>query len=232
MRIELPILHGRLIRRYKRFLADVELPDGEQLVAHCPNTGSMTGCKEPGSRVVLRDSQNPARKLRYTLQTVEADGTWVNVDTGLPNALVAESISEGLVPALRGYPTLKREVAYGANSRIDILLESARGARCYIEVKNTTYAQGSRALFPDAVTERGRKHLVELGRMVEEGHRAVMFFVVSRADVTTFAPADHVDAEYGATLRRVVDQGVEVLAYSTQVKPDSFELGKRLRLRL
>lgn len=232
MLIQQPTVRGRLLRRYKRFLADVELDSGEILIAHCPNTGSMRGCCEVGSRVVLRDSENPARKLRYTLQTIEVEGTWVNVDTGLPNVLVPEAIEAGLVPALRGYTSIRREVKYGKNSRIDVLLEKPNGARCYVEVKNTTLARGGQGQFPDAVTERGRKHLVELTGMVREGHRAVMFYVVSRCDVRSFAPADDIDPAYGQALRAALDAGVEALAYTTNVGPRSFELGKRLRLRL
>lgn len=232
MIIEQPTVQGVLQRRYKRFLADVELPSGEVLIAHCPNTGSMKGCSDPGSRVVLRDSQKPERKLKYTLQTIEVDGTWVNVDTGLPNVLVPEAIAAGLVPDLAGYPSIRREVKYGKNSRIDALLEKPNGERCYVEVKNTTLARGKLALFPDAVTERGRKHLIELMDMVSEGHRAVMFYVVSRKDVTSFSPADDIDPVYGKTLREAVEHGVEILAYSTLVQPTSFELGKRLSVEL
>ena len=215
------------MKRYKRFLADVELPGGEIVTAHCPNTGSLSGCVPAGARAILRDSQNSARKLRWTFQTVEGDGTWVNVDTGLPNALVAEAIAAGDVPELAGYGDLRREVKYGESSRIDILLESGE-ERCYVEVKSTTLAEGGLARFPDAVTERGRKHLEELARMRAEGHRAIIFFCVSRADVERFAPADDIDPRYGEALRRVVELGVEPLAYTTEVRPDSFALGRRL----
>jgi len=231
MRIEQPTIEGRLLKRYKRFLADVEVPGGEVITAHCPNTGSLSGCVPEGARAILRDSENPKRKLRWTFQTVEVDGTWVNVDTGLPNALVAEAIEAGKVAALKGYDSLRREVKYGKNSRIDVLLE--RGdERCYVEVKSTTLAEGTNARFPDAVTERGRKHLEELADMVAEGHRAVMFFCVSRGDVKTFSPADEIDSKYGEALRRVADAGVELLAYTTKVAPDSFELGKKLKIVL
>ncbi len=231
MRIEQPITQGKLIKRYKRFLADVELDDGELLTAHCPNTGSLKGCVPEGARVVLRDSENPKRKLRWTFQTVEVDGTWVNVDTGLPNALVAEAIEQGKVKELTGFDSLRREVKYGENSRIDVLLEQG-DKKCYVEVKSTTLAEGKTAMFPDAVTERGRKHLIELERMVAEGHRAVIFFCVSRGDVTNFTTADEIDPKYGETFRRVCTEGgVEALAYSTKVGPDSFEIGKRLKIK-
>lgn len=231
MQIELPTIEGRLIKRYKRFLADIELPSGEVVTAHCPNTGSLLGCVPDGARAILRDSQNPARKLRWTFQTVEVDGTWVNVDTGLPNGLVAEAIAAGKVPELTSYPELRREVKYGTGSRIDILLQR-EDERCYVEVKTTTLAADGHARFPDAKTERGRKHLEELARVVEAGDRGVIFFCVSRADVTSFAPADEIDPVYGETLRRVVAAGVEPLAYATQVTPDRFELGERLEIVL
>lgn len=231
VQIDAPLLEGRLLRRYKRFLADVELAGGEVVTAHCPNTGSLSGCLEAGARAVLRDSADPKRKLRYTFQTVEVDGTWVNVDTGLPNAVVAEAVERGRLHPLAGYETQRREVRYGENSRIDLLLE--RGdERCYVEVKSTTLARGTLALFPDAVTTRGRKHLVELARMVDEGYRGVILFLVSRADVTRFAPADDIDPEYGRTLREVVAHGVEALAYTTKVEPGRIEIARKLPIRL
>ena len=231
MRISQPILRGRLLRRYKRFLADIELEGGEVIVAHCPNTGSLLGCKVENAPAILRDSENPERKLRYTWQTIEIDGAWVNVDTSLPNAVVAEAIGAGDIAELTGYPGLKREVKYGKNSRIDILLER-EGERCYVEVKSTTLAADGVARFPDAVTARGLKHLNELEAQVAAGDRAVIFFLVSRGDVESFAPADDIDSEYGAALRRVVQNGVEALAYSTFVEPSSIEVAERLPIRL
>lgn len=231
MQIDAPLLQGRLLRRYKRFLADVELPDGEVIVAHCPNTGSLLGCTPEGAPAVLRDSQNPERKLRYTWQTVEVDGTWVNVDTSLPNAVVAEAVERDEVPELTGYDGLRREVKYGKNSRIDLLLERP-DERCYVEVKSTTLARDGVALFPDAVTARGRKHLEELANQAAAGDRAVIFFLISRGDVEAFAPADDIDPEYGRTLREVVERGVEALAYRTEVLPGSIEVVQRLPIQL
>ncbi|MEM9380880.1 MAG: DNA/RNA nuclease SfsA [Planctomycetota bacterium] len=232
MRIDQPVVLGRLVKRYKRFLTDVEMDDGSILTAHCPNTGSMKGCLEPGARVVLRDSEDPKRKLRHTFQTIEVGGTWVNVDTGLPNALAAEAVAAGLIEELDGYASLRREVKYGTNSRIDLLLEDDERGRAYVEVKNTTLATGDLALFPDAVTTRGRKHLEELAGVVADGDRGVMLFCVSRDDVRRFAPADEIDPDYGRTLREVAEAGVELLAYSTRVTPTSFELGRRLPVEL
>jgi sugar fermentation stimulation protein A len=226
------MLEGRLVKRYKRFLADVELEDGSVITAHCPNTGSLLGCKEPGSRVILRDSQNPKRKLRYVFQSIQVGRSLVNVDTSLPNAVVFEAVERGLIPELTGYAEARREVPYGKNSRIDLLLTSAKGALCYVEVKSTTLTRGRTALFPDSVTERGRKHLGELIDMVREGHRAVQFFFVSRAGVNRFAPADDIDPAYGAALRDAEAAGVELLAYSTRVRPDRLEIHRRLPIAL
>ena len=183
MRFEEPPLEGRLVRRYQRFFAEVELDGGARVTAHCPNTGSLKGCLVEGARVWLRDSRDERRKLRFTWQAVEVGGAWVNVDTGLPNRVVAEALQGGRVPELQGYRALRREVAYGERSRIDVLLTDhpeRPGERCYVEVKSTTLAEGRTGLFPDAVTARGLKHLMELARAAEAGDRAVQFFFVSR----------------------------------------------------
>jgi len=232
MRIQVPALEGRLQKRYKRFLADVELEDGSVVTAHCPNTGSLLGCKEPGSKVLLRDSENDKRKLRYTWQAIQVGRVWVNVDTGLPNALVLEAAQNASIPEFEGWDGVRREVKYGKNSRIDVLLEKDSGEKLYVEVKNTTLAEGRVGLFPDAVTERGKKHLEELMDVVADGQRAAMFFVVSRSDVDTFRPADDIDPAYGETLRRAVKAGVEIIAYSTKVTKRTFELAERLVLDL
>ena len=232
MRIQLPTLEGRFVRRYKRFFADVELDDGTLVTAHCPNTGSLLGCLEEGRRAVLRDSQDEQRKLRFVLQAIRVGRTLVNVDTALPNAAVFEALGAGGIPELAGYDAARREVAYGENSRIDLLLEKRSGERCWVEIKNTTYAVDGAAAFPDAVTERGRKHLGELARMVKQGHRAVQFFFVGRCDVERFRPADEIDPEYGRALRAAAGAGVELLAYSTRVRPRSIKLDRRLAIEL
>lgn len=232
MHLNLPTLEGRLLQRYKRFLADVELDDGTVVTAHCPNTGSLLGCMEPGSRVVLRDSQDPRRKLRYTFQSIRVGRSLVNVDTALPNAVVADAVARGAVPELAGYASLRREVVYGRGSRIDLLLEDEGRPRCFVEIKSTTLARGRTALFPDAVTERGRKHLGELADAVRAGDRAVQFFFVSRGDVARFAPADDIDPAYGRALRAAAEAGVELLAYSARVRPDRLELARRLPIEL
>lgn len=231
MRIQLPTLEGKFLRRYKRFFADVELDDGSLITAHCPNTGSLLGCLEEGRRAVLRDSQDAARKLRYTFQAIRVGRTLVNVDTGLPNAAVAHFVERGEIPELAGYDAAVREVRYGEASRIDLLL--TRGAeRCYVEIKSTTYAIGDVAAFPDAPTERGLKHLRELARVARAGDRAVQFFFVSRDDVTSFRPADEIDPDYGRELRAAAQAGVELLAYAVTVLPTSLALARRLPIEL
>jgi len=224
-----PLTEGRLLRRYQRFLADVELADGTLVTAHCPNTGSMQGCKDPGSRVWLSASDNPKRKLPWTWEIIEADGVLVGLHTGRTNALVREAIEAGRIPALAGHQRLRGEVPYGGpdgrRSRIDLLLEADGRPPCYVEVKNVTAAvTGGLGYFPDAVTERGTKHLREMAEEVARGHRAVLFFCVQRSDVREVRPADHIDPEYGRTLRQVLAQGVEVLAYGAEVLPSGIQL--------
>ena len=232
MRFDEPPLEGRFLRRYKRFFADVELPDGTVVTAHCPNTGSLLGCKVEGAPAWLRDSHDEKRKLRYTWQAIRIGSTWVNVETGLPNKVAHESIVAGRIGPLRGYAEARREVAYGNGSRIDVLLTKADGSRCYVEVKNTTLAEGRIALFPDAVTERGLKHLRELVEVVRQGHRAVQLFFVSRGDVTRFRPADEIDPAYGEGLREAADAGVEILAYRARVEPLELAIDRKLKVEL
>ena len=232
MRFADPPIEGRLVRRYKRFLADVELPQGEVVVAHCPNTGSLLGCKEQGSRVWLRDSRDPRRKLRYTWQAIRVGRTWVNVDTSLPNRVVREALQAGCVPELSGYEEVRREVPYGRASRIDLLLEGDGRPSCYVEVKSTTLARGPAGLFPDAVTTRGLKHLEELARVARRGLRAVQFFLVGRDDVECFRPADDIDPDYGRALRRAARAGVELMAWTVRVEPHGIDLHRALEIEL
>jgi sugar fermentation stimulation protein A len=226
------LVEGRLIRRYKRFLADVQLP-GEVITVACPNTGSMLGCAEPGSRVWLSESDKPSRKYRHTWEIVELAGAkpvMVGINTGLPNALVEEAIAAGVIPELAGYRTLRREVGYGEErSRVDIVLEGPRRKSCYVEVKNVT-AAASRgvALFPDCVSERGSRHLRELMRLKAAGFRPVQVFCVQRGDVSEVRPADAIDPEYGRTLRDALAAGVEVLAYRARVTAGEIRIEKRI----
>ncbi len=230
------LLEGRLLRRYKRFLADVELQNGELVTAHCPNTGSMRNCCDPGSRVWLYDSDNPKRKLRYTWELVEVVGRYLAcINTQRANHLVKQAIQAGVVRELAGYEQLLSECKYGLeNSRIDLLLKGEGRPDCYVEVKNLTLLQGEEGvgLFPDAVTTRGRKHLRELMEVVRQGERAVLFFNVAHTGINQVAPAWEIDPEYAATLAEAVQSGVEVLAYRARITPDQIELQQRLEFDL
>lgn len=229
MRFPAPLLEGRLLRRYQRFLADVDTAAGI-VTAHCPNTGAMQGCAEPGMRVWLSPATNPARKLAWTWELVEAlPGVVVGMHTGRSNALVREAIEAGRVPELAGYPTIRPEVKYGEGSRIDLLLAAPGRPDCYVEVKNVTAAVAGRVgYFPDAVTTRGTKHLREMSAMVASGQRAVLVFCVQRGDVDCVRPADHIDPVYGRTLREALAAGVEVIALGATVWPAGIELDRRL----
>ena len=226
MKFAKPMVAGTLVKRYKRFLADIELEDGNIITAHTPNTGSMLGCCTPGARVWLTDSGNPARKYPFSWVLVEAaPDILVGINTMLPNRLVREGIESGVIPELAGYSRIRTEVPYGReSSRIDLLLENAPEGSCYVEVKNVTLAQHGIGLFPDAVSLRGSKHLRELEEMAAMGHRAVIFFCAQRCDVQEVRPADSIDPEYGTALRRAVANGVEALAYNARVSPCSVHL--------
>ena len=226
------LVEGRLIRRYKRFLADIQLP-GEVITAACPNTGSMMGCAEPGSRVWLSEHDSPTRKYRHTWELVEVaagNPVIVGINTSRPNALVAEAIAEGAIPELGGYGNVRREVPYGEEkSRVDFLLEAEGREPCYVEVKNVTAAASKGiALFPDCVSERGSRHLRELIRLKAAGFRPVQLYCVQRGDVREVRPADGIDHEYGRTLREAIAAGVEVLAYRATVTPEEIRINERI----
>jgi sugar fermentation stimulation protein A len=223
------LVEGRLIRRYKRFLADIQLPD-EVITAACPNTGSMMGCADAGSRVWLSESERLTRKYRHTWEIVEVGKVMIGINTSLPNALVEEAIGAGTIAELAGYASLRREVAFGEErSRVDLLLEGPGKKPCYVEVKNVT-AAASRgvALFPDCVSERGAKHLRELMRLKAAGLRPVQLYCVQRGDVNEVRPADGIDPQYGRTLREALAAGVEVLAYRAKVTPGEIRLEERI----
>lgn len=231
MQFQQQLARATLIRRYKRFLADVTLPSGRHITVHCPNSGSMQGCAVPGSPVLLSFHESPTRKLAYTLEMVQRAGVWIGINTGRPNHLVREALEQGRIPELEGYDSIRAEVPYGTRSRIDLLLE--KGTRqCYVEIKNVTLVEAGQALFPDAVTKRGQKHLRELARVVQDGKRGVIFFLVQRGDAARVAPADAIDPEYGRLLREVAGIGVEVLAYRAAVTPQSISLEQRLPVEL
>lgn len=221
MRYERPLIEGRLLGRYKRFLSEVELPGLGVVVAHCPNPGSMATCAPEGARVWLSQNDSPRRKLRYTWELVEVDGEMVMVHPGRANDLVAEALKADRVAELRGYERVRREVRCGETSRLDFLLERAH-ARCFVEVKSVTLDLGEGiSAFPDAVTARGRRHLEALGVCVAAGDRAALLFCASRAGSREVRPADHIDPAYGEALRRAAKFGVELLAYRCEVAPEA-----------
>jgi len=230
MRLPHPLLEGRLLRRYQRFFADVELCDGKVVTAHTPNTGSMQQCAVAGHRVLLSTSANPARKLPYTWELVEVNGHWVDVNTLRANRVVEEALRSGAVPTFAG-GAVRPEFPWGA-SRFDFLVE--RGAeRLLLEVKNVTLCCAEQvACFPDAVTERGQKHLRELLLAKRQGWRAAVLFLVQRGEAESFTPADAIDPEYGRLLRTAVAGGVEALAWRTAVMPEAVTIDRALQVLL
>lgn len=233
MKFSEPLVEGRLIRRYKRFLADVRLPDGTEVTAHCPNTGSMRGCQPENARVWLSESNNPKRKLKYTWELVETrPGVLACVNTARPNAQARHAIESGVVVELTGYAQCRSEVKYGGEkSRIDLLLSGHEShPDAWVEVKNVTLDENGAGYFPDAVTTRGQKHLRELMGQVEQGERGVLFFVVNHTGIDEVRPADHIDPTYGRLLREAVAAGVEVVAYRAALVNDKSEPSGSLTL--
>ena len=223
MRFDTPLVVGRLLRRYKRFLADIALDDGRTITAHTANPGAMTGLDKPGRRVLLSHHPHKKRKLPFTWEMVRIGGRWVGVNPLHANKLVAEALPR--IAALSSYDSLRNEVRCG-DSRIDLMLESA-SERCWVELKTVTLMDGDRALFPDAPTDRGRRHLLTLQRAAKKKDRAVLCFIAQRSDVRSVAPADHVDPAYGATLRKVSGD-VEIMAYNCRVGPRLIAIHQRV----
>ncbi len=230
-----PLTEGSLIRRYRRFLADVRLRDGSVVTAHCPNTGSLLGCDRPGAPVWLSRSEAPRRRLAWTWELVEpAPGVRVCIHTGRTNAIVAEAVEGGRIAPLAGYARLRREVRFGREgSRVDLLLEDPVRGRCFVEVKHVTAVDGAgHAIFPDAVTVRGRRHLRELVHHLRKGDRAVLVFCVARGDARALRPADEIDPAYGAALREALAAGIEAYAYACRVGTRSVAISRQLPLSL
>ena len=215
--------HGTLLRRYKRFLADITLVDGTELTVHCPNSGAMRGCSAPGSPVILSKSDNPKRKYAWTLEMVHQNGVWIGVNTGMTNKLVHEAFTSGVIDAFGRIASVQPEVKVSDKSRLDFLLQTEDGP-VYVEVKNCSLVEEDKAMFPDAVTARGTKHLHELARLIDKETRAAVLFCVQRADGRCFAPARHIDPVYAETLIEVRQQGVEVLAYRAEVSPEEVRI--------
>ncbi|TCN81379.1 DNA/RNA nuclease SfsA [Shewanella fodinae] len=230
MKFTSPLQQAVLLKRYKRFLADVQLPDGSETTLHCPNTGSMKNCQFPGQPVWYSVSDNTKRKYPGTWELMQnPQGQLIGVNTGRANELVAEAISNGIIAELQGYQSLRREVKYGEeNSRIDIFLSNGVRPDCYVEVKNTTLLEGDCGYFPDAVTTRGQKHLRELMAVVEKGRRGVLMFLVQHTGIKKVAAARHIDPDYADLLVQAVAHGVEVLVYTTSLSPEAFQVEKRL----
>ncbi len=230
MRFSGQLIQGVLLQRYKRFFVDVQLQDGSVVVAHCANPGSMKSCLKEGCKVWLSPADNPKRKLRFTWELIELDGSRVFVNPARANDIVAEGLKQGIVRELAQYSLLRREVTYG-ESRFDFLLSGP--GKCYVEVKNVTLDMGNgRSAFPDSVTKRGTKHLQHLAELAKAGERAVMLFCASREDATSVEPADAIDPEYGRALRAALDSGVELLAYRVNITLDEVRLQTRIPVRV
>ncbi len=224
------LIHGRLIKRYKRFLADVELDDGTVVVAHCTNSGTMKSCLEKGAEVYLTPVNDPKRKTKFTWEMIKINDDWVGINTGIPNILAYEAILNNEIQGLQGYSKVQREVKFG-DSRFDVYAENAK-EKCFVEVKNVTLKEGKYALFPDAVTTRGQKHLKTLMQVKKEGMRAVMLYIVQRCDVEVFAPAKEIDPDYAAALKLAVENGVEVIVMQAKIKPEEIRLTNSLPVEI
>jgi sugar fermentation stimulation protein A len=226
-----PLVQGQLMKRYQRFKADVKLRNGHVVTALCPNTGSMLACSEPGRPVYLSRQNKPGRRLKYTWEMIEMPTSLVGVNTWVPNQLVKNAILNGKIKELSGYETIRREVTYGHNSRIDLLLEK-KEERCFVEIKNCTLTENGTALFPDAVTSRGLKHLSELQRQVGGRNRCVMFYLVQRMDAERFMPAHKIDPTYGKELKQAEIRGVEILVYDVLMDLEGVSVNKPIPYRL
>ena len=225
MKFVTPLIEGTLIKRYKRFLADIRMDDGSVITAHCPNSGSMKSCAEPGFRVALSRSDNPRRRYPYTWEMVHNGSCWIRINTMLPNRIVQEAMESNRISELKGYGKIRREVRYGENSRIDLLLSADHIPPCFVEIKNVTLVEDDGDYyFPDAVTARGLKHLGELMAETEKGNRAVMFFLVQRDDGRKFKPAEHIDPDYATALVSARRTGVEILIYRADVSPSEISV--------
>ena len=227
-----PLIKGILIRRYKRFLADIELETGETVTAHCPNSGSMRGCAISGSPVWLSESANPKRKYKYTWELIKVPETLIGINTLVPNKLVKQAIENGLIDELSGYTRVKAEVKTSSHTRLDLLLEDEENQKCYVEIKNCTLVEEGMAMFPDAVTTRGQKHLDELEYLVSQGHRGVIFYLIQRMDAKAFKPAEMIDKVYAEKLKKVVKNGVEIITRDTCITTEVIKVGQPLPVYL
>lgn len=221
-----PLITGKLIKRYKRFLADVALDSGETVTAHCPNSGSMKGCALAGAPVWLSESDNPKRKLKYTWELIRTPDSMIGINTQVPNKLVKSAIEHGLIDELNGFDRVRSEVTTSKGTRLDLALEDAGGNRCFVEIKNCTLVENGTAMFPDAVTTRGQKHLDELMDLVAAGHRGVIFYLIQRTDARVFTPAAAIDPTYAEKLNQARDRGVEIITRDTRIDPSVIRINR------
>ncbi len=224
------LIHGRLIKRYKRFLADIILDNGEIVTAHCTNSGSMKSCLEHNAEVYLSPVNDPKRKTKFTWEMIKINNDWIGINTGNPNKLAFEAVVNNEIEKLKGYSEVKREIKFG-DSRFDIMAKNETET-CFIEVKNVTLKEGDYALFPDAVTSRGKKHLETLVKVKENGMRAVMLYIIQRMDISIFAAAKEIDPEYAETLKVAYHSGVEIIPVQAKVTPEKINLVKELTFEL
>ena len=233
MKFDTPLLTGVLKQRYKRFLVDIETETGETITVHCANPGSMLGLTSPGNKVCYSDSKNPKRKLPMSLEMIKTNGAWVGINTHLANRLAEEAIINGTISKLQAYSSIRREVKYGQNSRIDLLLEHPERRPCYVEVKSVTLSRGNQlAEFPDSVTTRGAKHLGELENQVNNGARAVQLFVIQRSDCNQFSLAIDIDPVYSRALQQAKESGVEILAYGCDICPTQITINRQIECHI
>lgn len=230
MKFTSKLVQGKLIKRYKRFLADVELEDGSVVTAHCTNSGSMKSCLEEGAPVYLSPVDDPKRKTKFTWEMIYINNGWIGINTMIPNKLVYEAIRDGIIDKLQGYTEVKREVTF-RDSRFDIYAENDQ-EKCFIEVKNVTMKDGSFARFPDAITSRGKKHLETLMEVKNQGMRAVMLYIIQRTDVEIFGPAWNIDPEYSNALVKAYENGVEIIPMVAEVSPVEIRILKEIKFNL
>lgn len=226
MKFDSPLVHGYLIKRYKRFLADIRLDDDSVITAHCTNSGSMKSCIEENAEVYLSPVNDPKRKTRFTWEMIKINGKWVGINTSNPNKLAYQAVIENKIKKLAGYTTIKAETTF-EDSRFDLYMENMY-EKCFVEIKNVTYKEGDYALFPDAVTERGTKHLNGLIRAKKQGYRAAMLYIIQRTDVKVFAPAKDIDPEYAKALKKAYKAGVEIIPVFAKVTPEEIKLTKEI----
>jgi len=226
MKFETPLIKGTLLKRYKRFLSDIKLEDGSIVIAHCTNSGSMKTCIEENAPVYVSPAKDPKRKTKFTWEMIFINNGWIGINTGHPNKIVYEAVLNGEIEKLKGYTHVKREVKF-EDSRFDVYAENDK-EQCFIEVKNVSMKEGEWALFPDAVTTRGQKHLRTLMEVKKQGMRAVMVYIIQRADVSKFGPAKEVDPVYAATLKEAYENGVEIIPLIADVSPEEIKIKKEI----